>query len=90
MQQLNSEKASGADASFLCELFLQRLLSNVHMVLASTNITILDDLAQLAVQIIEVTTPSISNVSVSTEVEQLRMEIADQKRIVQSLLTPKV
>ena len=59
------------------------------MVLASANITSLDDLVQLADQIIEVATPSISNVTTSTEVEQLWVEIADLKKLVQSLLTPK-
>ena len=59
------------------------------MVLASTNTTSLDDFAQLADQIIEVATPSISNVTTSTEVEQLRVEIGDLKKLVQSLLTPK-
>ena len=59
------------------------------MVLTSTNTTSSDNLAQLADQIMEVATPSISNVTTSTEVEQLWVEIADLKRLVQSLLTPK-
>ena len=53
------------------------------------NTTSLDDLGQLVDQIMEVTTPSISNVTASTEVEQLLVEMADLKRLVQSLLTPK-
>ena len=59
------------------------------MILASANITSLDDLVQLADQIIEVATPSISNITASTVVEQLWVEIADLKKVVQSLLTPK-
>ena len=59
------------------------------MVLASTNTTSLDNLAEQADQIMEVATPSISNVTTSTEVEQLRVEIADLKKLVQSLLIPK-
>ena len=39
------------------------------MVLVSTNTTILDDITQLADEINEVATPSISYVSASTEVE---------------------
>ena len=52
------------------------------MVLASTNTTSLDNLAEQADQIMEVATPSISNVTTSTEVEQLRVEIADLKKLV--------
>ena len=49
MQQLLGDKARNTDGAFLRELFLQRLLSNVRMVLASTPDTgNLDDLAQLA------------------------------------------
>ena len=59
MQQLLGEKASGTDASFLRELFLQQLPSNVQIVLASTNTTSLDHLAQLVDQIMEVATSSI-------------------------------
>ena len=36
MQQLLGDKASTTDGAFLHELFLQRLLANVHIVLAST------------------------------------------------------
>ena len=49
------------------------------MVLTFTNTTSLDDLAQLADQIMEVATPSISNVTVSTEVEQLHSESRPQE-----------
>ena len=63
--------------------------SNVRMVLTSTNTTSLDDLTQLADQIMDEATPSISNVTASTEIEQLQSEIADLKRLVESLLTFK-
>ena len=89
MQQLLGEKASGTDALFLHELCSQQLSSNVLMVLASTNTTSLDELAQLANQIMEVATTSISNVSASSEVDQLWAEIADIKKLVQSLLIPQ-
>lgn len=89
MQWLLGENTSGTDASFLRELFLQRLPSNVHIVFTSTNTTSLDDLAQLANQIMEIAIPSISNVTASIEVEQLLAKIGDLKRLVQLLLTPK-
>ena len=56
MLQLFDEKANGTDASFLFELFFQRLPSNIPMVLASTNTTSLDILAELANQIMEIVT----------------------------------
>ena len=59
------------------------------MVLASTNTTCLDNLAQLGDEIMEVATPSIANVTASTEVKQLRAEIGDFKRLVQLFLSPK-
>ena len=55
MQQLLGDKANTTDGAFMRELFLQRLPSNVRMVLASTpdtgNIT---QLAQLADKVMEV------------------------------------
>ena len=89
MQQLLHEKASGTDALFLHESCLQQLPSNVLMVVASTNTISLDELAQLANQIMEVATTSISNVSASRKVDQLWEEIADIKKLVQSLLITK-
>ena len=59
------------------------------MVLASAITTSLDNLAQLANQIMDVATPSISNVTASTVVEQLCLVIADLKSLLQSLLTSK-
>ena len=45
LQQLLGERASTTDSTFLRELFLQRLPSNVRMILASTsNTSSLDDL----------------------------------------------
>ena len=62
------------------ELFLQRLLPNVRMVLASMpdtgNIT---DLAQLADKVMEVATPSVSSITTTTELDQLRQEVAELK-----------
>ena len=87
MQQLLGDKAGATDASFLRELFLQRLPPNVRMVLASSDTTELEKLAQLADKIVEVATPPISAVTSnsSTEYEQLRTEMADLRRLVESL-----
>ena len=93
MQQLLGEKASTTDGSFLRQLFLQRLPSNVRMVLASTaDTTSIDELANLADKIMEVATPapSISAVSqsqFSSEMEQLRSQISDLQKLVQRLST---
>ena len=49
IQQLLGDKAASTDSSFLRELFLQRMPSNVRMVLASTVDTVsLEELATLA------------------------------------------
>ena len=89
MQQLLGGKANTTDGSFLLQLFLQRLPSNVRMILASTaDTTSIDELSNLADNIMEVATPtlSISAVSqsqLSSEVEQLCSQISDLKKLVQ-------
>ncbi len=79
MQQLLGDRASVADSTFLRELFLQRLPSNVRMVLASTSPTAtLDEIAELADKIVEVATPSTTAhpfPELLTEIEQLRAEV---------------
>ena len=58
MQQLLGDRSGINDGSFFRELFLQRLPTNVRMVLASTNNSVpLDELAQLADKIVEVAAP---------------------------------
>lgn len=60
VQQLLGDKASTTDSSFLLELFLQRLPPHVCMVLASTDTTDLEKLAQLADKIVEVAAPRVN------------------------------
>lgn len=84
MHQLLGDEAPLIDSSFLCELFLQRLPSNVRMVLASaTETTSLEELATLADRVMEaVINPSVANVEASqlgTELSELRAEVARLK-----------
>ena len=90
MQLLLGDKA--IDKAFMRELFLQRLPSNIRMVLASAHdkTTDLEKLAQLADKVVEVATPaaSISSVSasqVAAELERLRTEVSCLKSLVTSL-----
>ena len=89
MQQLLGDKADATDGSFLRELFLQRLPSNVRMVLASTGGAVsLGDLAQLADKIVEVATPSVSAIRqphLKDELDQLRTEVVGLTKLVRSL-----
>ena len=90
MQQLLGDKANNTDGAFMREHFLQRLPSNVRMVLASTPDTgSLDNLAQLADKIMEVATPSVSSVYTSTDFEHLRQEVAELKMLIQTFKQPK-
>ena len=64
MQQLLGERAAVTDDALIRELFLQRLPSNVRMVLASSpGTTPLDELAQLADRIIDVAPPTVAGVT---------------------------
>ena len=77
MQQLLGEKATTTDGSIIKELFMQRLPTNVRMVLAaSSDKDSLEELATLADRVMEVALPSIATVTgasqSTSEVEQLR------------------
>ena len=91
MQQLLGDKAGATDESLLRELFLQRLPTNVRMVLASTGDSVtLGDLAQLADKITEVAAPSVSSVTspqltCPTEIEQLRADVTSLTKLVKSM-----
>ena len=57
MHQLLGDKATGLDPSFMCELFLQCLPTNIRLVLTSTAEAIsLQELATLADKVMEVAT----------------------------------
>ncbi|XP_064485159.1 uncharacterized protein LOC135397484 [Ornithodoros turicata] len=62
MQGLLGERALSFDASLLKQLFLQRLPTTVQMILASASTLPLQELADLADKILEVSLPSISAV----------------------------
>ena len=68
MQQVLGDKLGSADSqSFLRELFLQRLPSNVHMVLALADTSMdLGKLADMADKVMEVATPTVASVADST------------------------
>ena len=90
LQQLAGDTPGLLDENFLKELFLQRLPSQVRMVLASIRDgTPIEDLAQLADKIIEVAAPPNLQLSAvtnqSTEMEQLKTEIASLTKVVSSL-----
>lgn len=64
MQQLLGDKTTTVDSSFIRELILQCLPSNVRMVLASAGDDMaLEELAQLADRITDVAVPSIATVT---------------------------
>ncbi|CAN7979843.1 unnamed protein product [Ixodes pacificus] len=66
MTQLLGERASTIDGALLRELFLQRLPPNVQMVLAAATPLDLTGLAGLADAVMEVSTPSTSNIAATT------------------------
>ena len=92
MQQLLGDRSGINDGSFFRELFLQRLPTNVRMVLAPTNDSIpLDELAQLADKIVEVAAPHTVSVvhgqsaSYDDELDKLRSEVAGLRKLIKSL-----
>ena len=90
MQQLLGDQlgATADSNTFLRELFLQRLPSNVRMVLASADpATELEKLADLADKVMEVATQTIAAVSDDSEVKKLRQEVAHLTELVTSLNT---
>lgn len=64
LQQLLGAKAPTFDTAVLRELFLQRLPVNVRMILASASGLVLPELAQLADAVMDVSTPTSTQVAV--------------------------
>ena len=93
IHQLLGEHASTTDSTFIWELFLQRFPSNVRMILASTSTTSsLNELAELADKILDVSVPSVSAVQrpppppqLTAEVDQLHAEVTRLQELVKSL-----
>lgn len=78
MQQLLGDTTGATNSALIRELFLQRLPTNVRVVLASApDTTSLDELAQLADRVIDAAPPSIAGITPhQEEVEQLRAEVS--------------
>ena len=90
MQQLLGNTPGIPDGSFIRELFLRRLPTNVRMVLASTNDSVpLDELAQLADKIVEVAVPqtvsAVQSANFGNELDKLKSEIAGLRKLIKSL-----
>ena len=88
------DHATSTDSAFLRELFLQRLPSQVRMVLASADDSVsLAQLAQLADKILEVAVPSsVASVetpsSLASDVEQLRAPVSELQETIKNLRRP--
>lgn len=80
MQKLLGDSTTAAEAPLLCELFLQRFPANMRMVLApSTEGKSLEEIAEQADKIIDVTPPAMSAVTsqipTPDSIETLRAEV---------------
>ncbi|XP_064469983.1 uncharacterized protein LOC135384726 [Ornithodoros turicata] len=69
MRQLLGSQPTVTDDTFFRELFLQRLLQNVQMVLATASDISLDKLATLADAVVEVANPAVSAVIPATSAQ---------------------
>ena len=89
IQQLLGDKATTMDATFMRELFLQRLPPNVRMVLTpSAGDLNLDQLAQLADRIMEASlTPAIAATHTTPTTNQLTMQVEELTRRLDELST---
>ena len=89
IQQLLGDKATTMDATFMRELFLQRLPPNVRMVLTpSAGDLNLDQLAQLADRIMEASpTPAIAATHTTPTTNQLTTQVEELTRRLDELST---
>lgn len=88
MQQLLGDRA-GIDGTFMRELFLQKLPTNIRMVLASSSATTsLEELAELADKIAEVAAPGVAAIQqtpITEELAHLKTEMAKLQIAITSL-----
>ena len=89
MQQLLGDSGPALDSSFVCELLLQHLPSNVRLVLASSSSgPTLTQLAEMADRIVEVLTPAaISQVTSSPAMDEMRQLTDTLSHLVATLET---
>lgn len=93
MQALLSGDTSTTDSALFRELFLQRLPSNVRMIVASSVDSDVQELAELADRIMDASTSNSSitmvadsqNSSLQTEVNSLRADVSDLKKLLENL-----
>ncbi|KAG0437022.1 hypothetical protein HPB47_017642 [Ixodes persulcatus] len=94
MQQLLGSTAAGLDSLLLREIFLQRLPSNVRMVLTSTGEKDLSKLAERADALMAVATPSVATVQAEPaqpdQLHELRAEISRLANTVAALRAASV
>ncbi len=97
-KRLNAQKARfdyvvaslTPDGTFMKELFLQKLPTNVRMVLASSSATTsLEELAELADKIAEVAAPAVAAIqqtpAITEELAHLKTELAKLQNAIRSL-----
>ena len=90
MHQLLGDGATAAEGPLLRQLFLQRLPSNVRMLLAATGEDkSLEEIAELADKIIDGAPPSLSAITPSSpdEIEALRAEVKRLTEVISTLST---
>ena len=93
MQALLSGDTSATDSALFRELFLQRLPSNVRMVVASSTDSDVQQLAELADRIMDASTSNSSittvadsqNSSLQAEINSLRADVSDLKKLLEDL-----
>lgn len=93
MQALLSGDTSATDSALFRELFLQRLPSNVRMVVASSTDSDVQQLAELADRIMDASTSNSSittvadsqNSSLQAEINSLWADVSDLKKLLEDL-----
>lgn len=84
MRQLLGEKVNTLDASILRELFLQRLPNQVRMILATSETDSIEALAQMADQIMDVSTPNVCQIAQPNTPRQVSQREDSLTQVVES------